>query len=374
MLNRLSILVLAVAAGPRWGQAGNRSRCQRQGRRVWAVAVTILLTSGLLTAADIPAPGAQVPAESFKAFVASPPVIEALAWAMEWPGVRTNYHFTRYQSNAVFHGTGQRPLTDDSPCEDYLMAVGRFQNTICQKKFSHFYAWTNRNIAAERSNTVEYGHALAVDSMAWVLNLGCDLANPGTIRWSENSFVVTNHRRGVWLSGILGLDEQQRAARLKVEVRRLNQGRSGPPDQILTRECIYARPLSLSYLPSEIWASQRTSAGKDVMLCLKIFEIRTGELMLAENQFAFPAAHIPPPEQLLLVSNEFLVGWHDGRVSVSPDPQKAALQANHMGSLARRLYFGLALGALAFGPLVFWLGRKWVSRGTPARTGLEPMQ
>jgi len=373
--------VAPTAPPPRTGSPGGgdgvfrqrRSQRHLPGPAVSALAAVILFGGGSLPAAQEPAPQtmpeARTPADLFKAFVASPPVIEELIWAREWPGALTNYHLTRYQSNAVFHGTGQRPLAADSPYTDYFLAAGRFDNTFWTKGFSDFMVWTNRHIAAERSNVVEYGYGLAVDSMASVLSMGCALADPGTVRWTGDSFAVTNRRRGVWLSGTLGRDEQERAAKLTVEVRQLNQSRSRPPTRVLTCDYVYARPLSLAYLPSEIWYTTSNSGAASVSL--RILEIKTGQLPLAEDQFAFLAAQVPSPEQLYVVSNEFLMGWHGGRPTVSPDPLKADLRANLAGARVRRLYFGLALAALALGPLAFWLGRKWVSRGTPAKPGVE---
>lgn len=259
----------------------------------------------------------------------------------------------------------QRPLEKELTYQAFSLAMSRFEDKFWEKKFTHFFTWTNHYAPAERSNTVEFGHVLAVQQLAWPLNMGCHLADPATICWNGDSFVVTNHWRRLWLVGALTRDERQRAGKLVVEARRL-KGRKGSPDQVLICEYSYDRPLSVDYLPSETWLTTQTRGKSPTKFCMRILGITTGQLPMAESKFAFLAAQRPAHQAVLVVSNEFLVQSDGKRVVVSPDPRKADLRDKRWAARVRRIYLTLALAAVGLGPMAYWFGRKWVPRGTPA--------
>ncbi len=335
--------------------------------------VGTIMTCGSLAAVASPSQQAggvrPTAADQFKDFIANPPVIEDLKWALEWPGVATNYDHLLYQSNAVFLGQSTSPQTHEGKYDAYQLAIGRFANEFWFKGPSEFYVWTNHNIVAEHSNVVEYSYLQMQGTVSWALNVGCFLADPGTIRWTGDTFVVTNRQDGLWLLGSLRRDEKQRAASLSVEARRLNRGRNHSEDKLLICDYFYDRPVLVDFLPSRIRVSIQEQGEETITNVLKIFNIRTNRLMLPKSTFDFLVAQVPSPTNILVVSNEFVVGWDGRRQYVFPDPVKSSLSQQTQGRLARirRVYIGLALAGVAFGPIAFLLGRKWVSRGTPAK-------
>ncbi len=302
----------------------------------------------------------QTPAELFKTFVASPPLISNLVFAVQ--RVKTNFYHIRYQPNALFVGTSQLPLASENSLDAYQSAVSRFDEVYWRKFASDFYIWTNRNILAEKGNSVEhaYSHALAVE-VPCVLNMGFQFAPPGSIRWSGDTFAVTNEATKLWYSGELRRDVSQRAAKLIVEERKLGHGPGRSAERVLTYNYFYERPLSLSYIPSSIRVSTgpADSDSHQPAFQIRISEIQVGEIPLPKPKFSFIADQWKHDEQVFVVSNRNLIYLADQRSIVIPDPHQD--DQGHRQKKARQTYLTVAIVVAALVPVVFWFHRRSVS-------------
>jgi hypothetical protein len=206
-------------------------------------------------AADAPRP-----IELFKSFIANPPAISNLVFTEELPNAPIAYHRIKWQNPSVYVGWGNSPfIPKETALTNYTEWVGHFGNIFYLKSLNAFYTWTNSGDPAEVGNTVEIAHQKMMGLVtAGILNMGCQMAPVGGIRWEGDSFVLTNQANDRAVQGKVFADAEGRAGRMLVTAVPVGTPFSAGVEMECSYE--YDGSHSVPFLPGTI--AVKSSAGK----------------------------------------------------------------------------------------------------------------
>lgn len=219
-------------------------------RQLPKVAATLLIL--LFSVATNAGAAAEAPVQQFKRFIEETPPISNLLLVKELQGSISHTRI-KFQPPSVYvgWGTGAIPSGDNPSITNYVNWIGRHENIYLLKSHNAFFTWTNHGDPAELGNTVHstYEHMLGLQ-LSEALNMGMQVPPVGSIRWNDDSFVVTNADRGFIVRGKLSTNAKGQAERMVLRSIPLSKPNSDGFDSEYLYE--YDSPLSLSYIPSTI--------------------------------------------------------------------------------------------------------------------------
>jgi hypothetical protein len=312
-----------------------------------AVLFFVILMAVYSNATDAPQP-----AEEFKQFIASPPSIAELIYSQTISNLQTQYYCVKWQRSNMFLGRSKQILNvgNISNSINYTMWIGKFGNGFSLKSRNAFFVWTNRDIEQEKSNTVANSYHNALHSeIATIFNMGCGLADIGSIHWDGDKFAVNNPMNGLRLEGKLTRDEYNRASKLIVKQSPLGKAHEDNTYFPWEYDYFYDAPLQLSYLPDRIIASFKDEKGQ----ISGIFEYKILALTIATNQLAEDNFRLSPGQGLvqIAISNTFRVYQGNGTPYIKPDTSEGM----HIQNSYRIRYFIIAFIILSLFPILLWL-------------------
>ncbi|GEM_PF-6776828 len=310
-------------------------------------------------------------ADELKQFMENPPCIERILYVQEVPNDPKNpdsmdfFQFQlRWQTNGVFFAQAYTNLVaghEDGDLLKYKDVFGNYEKRYGRKTAANFYEWTDTGKSDEHGNSLQqYRQTVLSAFTADMLNAGCHLVPVHSIHWNGDEFVVTNEEQGIWATGRLFRDANNRASKMTVEARSL--ARAGAHESWVY-EYSYERPLSLPYYPSRILAFSSENGGATNLISrFNIESMAIADKPQPASAFLIPddvatnamVAHV-------VISNRFLVYDQGGRRFKLADGP-AASEAR---KLTRGVYFVVA--GVLFAPfLIFFLGRKKEAAGLNA--------
>ena len=145
------------------------------------------------------------PADQFKKFLESPPVIEELTWVVSQKAnpdpqdqfFRSNYFTIRWQTNAYTMRMSTNLADFEHPQDRALgMESGKFDNyywTIFGSNFQ-FTDWTDTGDPDEADNGVYRTFYSDGQTLSYGLRMGLPWMNSGSIHWNEDALTFTNKR------------------------------------------------------------------------------------------------------------------------------------------------------------------------------------
>lgn len=326
----------------------------------------IILLSGS-TAGNAAAPDAgptdAAPADRFKEFIANPPVIEDAFYSQQVIGYAPLYYWVKWQPGALFLGVSLATNLAAVPAKTRLLSCEQQITAGFGEKFrqvihsTDLYVWTNKNIPDEQNNSLFRTYKAALDVQgAELLNMGCLLAEVGSIRWAGDDFTVTNHSRGIVVQGQLTRDSKGRASALSVQPRMLDRKSKNSGYYPRIYEYFYETNLALSYLPSRIVATHEDEKGQQgLQIEYKIFSMKTANSSLPEESFIFDSSHFPNIAETLVISNKHVVHYPKvGAVHMFLDeePLRQSRAKINLG------YTAVAILLLIFPPFLYWFLRR----------------
>jgi RNA polymerase sigma factor (sigma-70 family) len=174
-----------------------------------------------------PAPEAVGPADAFKRFIASPPVISDIEFVQHHPQGNgespPDYYRGRWQPNAyVFEKWGHSPVGSTGHPET---VYGKFDTTYWSLSF--LQSWPDLSIYHDGTHIV---HDLALYEFALAMNLGEEHAAIGSIQWQGDTF-STEHETALGRTASTGsLEiESNRVARMLLHLK--NSGANVNPGE-----------------------------------------------------------------------------------------------------------------------------------------------
>jgi hypothetical protein len=293
---------------------------------VYLVVIFAFLTSCCFSQENPSTPVA--PADLFKRFIENPPAIKELIYVQQIAGLTTNYFRLKYQDHqnpALFEGWSTSPLPlieEGDSSKDYVEWIGKFGNVYLNKSYNGVFAWTNQGDLLDRSNTVALHYQDAEDIFRKIINMGCQYASVGQIRWNGDAFLITNAEQQVQVEGHLMRDMDGRAASLLVVPHSLGiRGRDLVPSTYVYSYG-YARPLSLSFLPDLIVETFTQRNGEPFTATYKIetMEAATNP-MVASDFFLNPKVETNLVYITITNGHRIYSDSISGRTYIRPDKQ-----------------------------------------------------
>lgn len=247
------------------------------------------------------------PADQFERFIESPPPLQNVVYEQDVSGIGNHYYQVKWQEDAMFAALSETNINKYGD-SDFSEWVGKFGNNYWFKAHNGYYTWEDRNIPADRDNTVEINYTIMMhSSLSLVLNWGCNVVDPKTIHWEKDGFSVTN--RGAYVRGRLIRDAKGRASKLFVERSPVNRSKAstseyGPWEY----DYVYSAPLSLAYLPNIINAIYTNYPGGSISFKTEIFTVD-----VATNRMPSTSFYLPPKTNLVMmeITNGYRVNQAD---------------------------------------------------------------
>ncbi|MDB6026838.1 MAG: hypothetical protein JWM68_3061 [Verrucomicrobiales bacterium] len=198
--------------------------------RPWRFSLHIVLRASLVlllfTGQRSWAADKEQPADLFKKFIESPPVIEQLLFEYTDTAIKgkrpVDYNVAKFQTNACFLRT--YTSYSDMESESWVGAdiISKFDNKYWRFLGGRDYLnkWTDLGKPEESENPVLDVYRTGIFQFAETMNMGIPYAEIGSIHWQGDQFeyadaIQSSQRKAVRLKGKLFRDSRGRAEKLK---------------------------------------------------------------------------------------------------------------------------------------------------------------
>lgn len=305
------------------------------------------------------------PADQFKKFIEHPPLIADLFFERQYfDGKLTpyppSYCRIKWQPNATFvafeKGTNVAAMYDATNWTDFFASDASFENIYWHQVDNTYYAWTNRNLPEERTNSINLSvNLITADTLFAVMNMGLDMMPPGCLHWAGDSFSLTNKAGDRWYRGALSRDEAGRASEITVISSQIGHAPANN-DGLTTCDYFYDAPLALSFLPSRI-AVTKVVHGAQTSQTIKIHSLTLGLQPLGMAAFS-PVALAGKPVDLITISNGYLVSSAKPAPGIVPLNMPDSMIRHLREPTLQRWYFTMALLLLSIPFLIFLFSQK----------------
>ena len=208
-------------------------------------------------------------------------------------------------------------------------------------------------------NPVSVSVAASLRDFSFLLNMGIEHAEIGSIRWSGDTFTYTNSVEGnIWyLSGDVIPDDDGRAGHLTLSVTLSQRDYTAPRTVFWRIDYAYGDPpLSLPFLPNKITTHVIKSANDRVLDEYSISKVDVLDRPLPRDSFDW-TNYVTSESQVFYVSNQNIVRFVNGRWEERWKPNDRRILSGKPPDRTKLRILYLTLIIVLFSPLL-WIWRK----------------
>ena len=248
-------------------------------------------------------------AEAFKRFTQTPPAFVEALLSVQSPFSTSSYHI-KWQTNCLWVATFKpgRPVAQNAAVSDYRSIVARQGNFYAHWVGNAFYVWTNRNLPTELSNSVlaAYNNTYS-EPVAELLTLGCSMAKPHTLTWSNDTCFSTGAHDNLSLRGVLTVDPAGRPTQMTLFDAGVKRYLRGARFEPWTHTYRYDPTGTDVSLPIAVTRSFFMNNGERFVITAAITWLQCSDLVHPQSEFALDPNAFRGLIGITTVSNGYLV-------------------------------------------------------------------